>query len=91
MSDDEWRLHVRYALACRIATNQAPSCQENFNHSVAWLVATRQAKAYRTLVVNRFLEFYVKRTVVRLDPGGNRNVAVVSRNPQCELTLLIID
>src|SRR5689334_17272867 len=40
---------VRYALACRDATNKARVINRNINHSGAWLVASRQAKAYRTL------------------------------------------
>ena len=40
---------VRYALACRDATNQALNFYEPLNFA-AWLVASRQAKAYRTIM-----------------------------------------
>src|SRR6185369_9478944 len=40
--------NVRYALACRDATNQADDEQRSSQLQSAWLVEARQAKGYRT-------------------------------------------
>ena len=89
----------------RLATNLHKSTDQNLGRSSLhhnsclrhlrnlWLISLgpRQTKDRRTSIVNGALQFNIERSVIGLDFGGDGNVATVVRDPQCELTLFMID